>query len=863
MSRLFLLLNCFALLHCLNAQSVTDDFSDGDLLNPSYLGDVQNFTVTDGRLQLMAPEAGTSLIYLPVQTDPAQTVVYEISAQLDFSPSTSNFSEIRLSGLDTDGVAVEYTLKIGGISGNDDALVFSAARGGSSQELISGTTGAAGTSTVNVRIRLERTAANVWTLMADYTGGNNFQNEGSATDPFGSQAATLDQFGIYCRYTSTRTDKFFFDDLLIEPILVDETAPTLLEAQTTADNQVELTFSEVIAGAAASQASNYSSNIDGLDVTAVSLEGPKAILTFNQNLPLGQNITITAAAVEDMSGNVANNLMASLFIPITTTPSASNLIITEFMADPTPEVRLPNAEYVEIYNRGDTLIVLDGLTIASGGTPVNIEGNIEAGQYLILTRAGLLELFPETANGIEIPLPSLSNGGDEIVLAYNGQELHRIDYTTAWYKDGDRANGGYSLELANLNATDINCSGYWAASVANDGGTPGLLNSRDGQQLDTEGPQLLAAVFSNNGIRMTFSESLDLASFDGNISLEPSLGEGTIIRENSNNYLLVLENDPQPNTLYTLTTEAELKDCVGNFSDSSYQVQLGLASEVAVGDVIINEILFNPYTGGKDFVEIFNCSDKILNVEGWSIANNRVPASTGLSRVFIDADRLLLPGGYLVFTESPENILETYNQAQAAFLIDNNLPFFPNESGNVSLISPRGDTLDTYNYSEDQHSALLDDENGVSLERVNPKAATQQDGNWFSAASRVGFATPTRENSQRRDGIMNPTDNSFFFLDEETFSPNGDGYQDALLINYNTPGIGWNARITIYDANGRLIRSLRRAELLAGNGSIIWDGTNDDRMRARTGIYVLLIERFNPNGETANEKLVAVLVNED
>jgi len=182
--------------------------------------------------------------------------------------------------------------------------------------------------------------------------------------------------------------------------------------------------------------------------------------------------------------------------------------------------------------------------------------------------------------------------------------------------------------------------------------------------------------------------------------------------------------------------------------------------------------------------------------------------------------------------------------------------------GNISLLNSNGDELDSFDYEEDFHSELLDDEDGVSLERINPKATTQQAGNWFSAASQVGFATPTRINSQFREAAIEPSGEEFFFLNEDTFSPDGDGFQDALIINYQTPGAGWNARLRIFDANGRLIKVLRRVELLAGEGNILWDGTTDEGLRARTGIYVILVERFEPSGNTENEKLVAVLVNE-
>ncbi|MEY3148152.1 MAG: hypothetical protein RL688_1371, partial [Actinomycetota bacterium] len=53
-------------------------------------------------------------------------------------------------------------------------------------------------------------------------------------------------------------------------------------------------------------------------------------------------------------------------------------------------------------------------------------------------------------------------------------------------------------------------------------------------------------------------------------------------------------------------------------------------------------------------------------------------------------------------------------------------------------------------YLNDWHFKLISDEEGVSLERIDHNAVSQDASNWHSAASSVNYGTPTYKNSQYR-----------------------------------------------------------------------------------------------------------------
>jgi hypothetical protein len=196
------------------------------------------------------------------------------------------------------------------------------------------------------------------------------------------------------------------------------------------------------------------------------------------------------------------------------------------------------------------------------------------------------------------------------------------------------------------------------------------------------------------------------------------------------------------------------------------------------------------------------------------------------------------------------------NTDPQAFLTMAALPSFSDDAGTVIVQDALGRELDRYAYSEKQHLALLDSRDGVSLERIRA-AGPSQPVNFHSAASSVGYATPGRPNSQQQ---QDPTGTGVLTLEPEIFTPDDDGQQDFTTLSYQLDQAGYTGSVTIYDAQGRLVRRLVRNETLPTKGFWQWDGLNDRSQKATVGYYVLLVELFRASSGEKREYRKTVVV---
>jgi hypothetical protein len=289
-----------------------------------------------------------------------------------------------------------------------------------------------------------------------------------------------------------------------------------------------------------------------------------------------------------------------------------------------------------------------------------------------------------------------------------------------------------------------------------------------------------------------------------------------------------------------------LKDCPGN-AMATTTICVGIPVRPEPGDIVLNEILFNPYTGGSRFVELVNISSKILDLRNILVGEIYPETDSAFNiKIVTETPRLLLPNAYVALTTNRQYQLDTYLPIDPDAIFEvKSLPAYDDNEGECVILSDSGVFLDRFFYLDDYHFPNLDDDNGVSLERLSFTQPSQDPNNWHSAASTVRYATPGYENSQLLD--TDPSDGSVWIA-PEVFSPDQDGLDDQAFIHYDLDESGANLKVTIFEHRGRQVKIVAQNMLVGTEpGFVAWDGTYESGRKADIGIYVALVEVVYPS----------------
>lgn len=535
------------------------------------------------------------------------------------------------------------------------------------------------------------------------------------------------------------------------------------------------------------------------------------------------------------------------------------IIIDEIMADPSPVVGLPNNEWIELRNTSSLPFNLQGWRIgdASGQSGPMPSFVLQPDSFVIICGSGSVAALSVFGKALAVTsFPSLDNETDQLFLkSSNNKIIHAIEYADSWYGNELKKNGGWSLEMTD---TKNPCSGKsnWKASIALKGGTPGAINSVNSLNTDNTPPQITNAYTTDSTtIILLYDEPVDSTigatpsnySIDGGLAIVHCFTMPPLF-----NSVQLKTNTPlKENSIYTISI-SHVTDCRGNVISTVEDIQTGIPADPKPGELVINEILFDPKPNGYDYIELYNNSKNIFDVSRLFVTNRNSNSQLTTPILLSSQAFYLFPGKYVVITEDADNLAMNYLVSDPKVVLPvASLPSMPDAKGSVVVLNSGGTIIDEVDYDATWHFKLLSDAEGVALERIDPNSSSQDPHNWHSAASTAGYGTPGYKNSQYRDQVIA---SAVITIDPPVVSPDNDGFNDIVSIKYVVDEPGYVANIILFDAAGRPVRDLVKNNILGRSGYWNWDGLNDKQQKLPVGVYIVVTELFNLQGKKIMHK---------
>lgn len=539
-------------------------------------------------------------------------------------------------------------------------------------------------------------------------------------------------------------------------------------------------------------------------------------------------------------------------------PKRGDILISEFLADAFPVRKLPDTEYVELFNKSDKYLYLGGTKICrDNNCAVLPDFYMEPNSYVILCDYFAEHKFETAIEVIPvINFPDLLSGGASIF--YRNQEgllLDKVLYHSSWYKDAFKRDGGFSLERSSFN--DF-CAEDFIESQDPMGGSPGLANSVQEIKLkDFSRTDALKVMIIHSRIAVLEMDHACNEFGLEHIQILPEHAQVIRVEADSNDmgkFYLYFDSDLSLNQSYNLLIDSFF-NCAGLMV--SYEFKMVHCKHPKTEQILINEILFNPKTGFNDYVELFNNSMDYLNLYGLYLANSDDLFGLAKDKVVINKNYCLEPGSYVLLGDDFSNASPNYKNVIQERLIPMSLISMPDDKGIIQVYDSNFNLLDAFSYSEKMHHFLIKDREGKALEKVNPRSISYaSDALWVSASSENNFGSPTRENSQMFDGQNIPA--SVLNVWPLGISPDNNGYRDFMEIIVKGPEADFYVKAEIINVLGQVIYDFGGVKLLGNELKLLWEGQDKWGNRVNNGHYFIRVELVKGEKSIREIKTIAV-----
>lgn len=373
-----------------------------------------------------------------------------------------------------------------------------------------------------------------------------------------------------------------------------------------------------------------------------------------------------------------------------------------------------------------------------------------------------------------------------------------------------------------------------------------------------ETPPLFEAAFVVDAttVEVQFTESVTEASATdtANYTIDGGIGSPSEItfpiKGDDDRALLTLANPLAERTIYTLTALG-VQDPSGNTMPSQSSVLFfGEPDSPLPGELVVNEIMFDPVNGGDgEYVELLNLSENLFDLRTLELTDESEPEGSPAT----DVPAIIPPNSYVVLVADRSSFAVSFPDIEAPVFELGGFPSLNNDGDLVGLYHD-GTAIDSVAYESDWHRVELEDATGISLERVDPLASATEASNWSSSLDERG-GTPGIENTAFvSDG--EPPEAPGLSIDSP-FDPDAG---QSTAIRYSLENEAGLVRVRIFDGAGRLVRELEDGTLTGQSGMLLWDGRDTSGRRLRIGIYIVLLEAVDvESGRTEAHRGVVVL----
>lgn len=259
-------------------------------------------------------------------------------------------------------------------------------------------------------------------------------------------------------------------------------------------------------------------------------------------------------------------------------------------------------------------------------------------------------------------------------------------------------------------------------------------------------------------------------------------------------------------------------------------------------DIIINELLPDPYAGGSEYIELYNRSDNPLSLAALSVATRKSDGTLNTRYPLAAVPHDLKAKSYLLLTKNLEGVTSFYDIADPSALCGlAKLPVLANTSSTLVLFRSADETvIDEVAYSSKWHAHSIKNQKGVALERIDPDAVTQDAANWTSASATAGYGTPGYQNSQYKDA----SSGSSTGIEPPVWIEESGSYTVSYLLDR----LGYSCRAFVFNTSGQRVAEISNHELLGTSGEITWGGIACNGSPLQTGVYIFYAEIYHPEG---------------